>query len=154
MKEVLKIGAITIVKEAKKIHQNDIMLVKIGGFYRTYGRDAYILSNLFGYKTKKENEIITCGFPIKSIAKIISKLENKKINYMILDSRDNYNIEEKMDFKNLNTYDKQYQTSKIYVNNQRRIDNICDYLSKNSKKENLKYLLKEVEELIYAKGKI
>ena len=81
---MLKIGAITIVKEAKKIHQNDIMLVKIGGFYRTYGRDAYILSNLFEYKIKHENEIITCGFPIKSIVKIISKLENKKINYMIL----------------------------------------------------------------------
>ena len=71
-----------------------------------------------------------------------------------MDSRDSYNIEEKMDFNNLNTYDKQYEISKIFVNNQRRIENIYEYLTKNAKKENLKILLREMEELINAKGKI
>lgn len=154
MKVVLKIGVITIVKEAKQIHPKDIMLIKVGGFYRAYGKDACILSNLFNYKIKQEEDIIICGFPTKVISKVSAQLENKKINYRILDSRDNYNVEEKTDFKNLNTYDKQYQASRIYVNNQRRIDDIYEYLCKNSKKENLKNLLKEMEELIYAKGKI
>ena len=126
----------------------------MGGFYRVYGRDAYILSNLFEYKIKQEEDNVSCGFPTKAISKVIARLENKKINYMVMDSRDNYNIEEKMDYKNLNTYDKQYEISKIYVNNQRRIENIYEYLSENSKKENLKILLKEMEELINAKGKI
>lgn len=151
---MLKIGAITIFKEIKQIEPKSIALIRSGGFYRVYGRDAYILSNVFEYKVNKEEKTVSCGFPIKAISKVIARLENKKINYMIMDSRDNYNIEEKMNFKNLNTYDKQYEISKIYVNNQRRIENIYEYLSKNSKKENLKILLKEMEELIDAKGKI
>ena len=77
MKEVLKIGAITIVKEAKKIHQNNIMLVKIGGFYRTYGRDAYIFSNLFGYKTKQENKY-KCQYIN------VQKMENKNVQKLKL----------------------------------------------------------------------
>ena len=58
----------------------------------------------------------------------MAKLESKKINYMIVDSRDNYDIEEKMEFGNLNTYEKQFEISKIYVNNQKRIEKINEYL--------------------------
>ena len=59
-----------------------------------------------------------------------------------------------MDFKNLNNYSKEYQKAKIYVNNQIRIERIYEYLNKNSTKEELKNILKEIEETIYAKGKI
>ena len=38
--------------------------------------------------------------------KIISKLEEKKINYLILDRRNNYEEDEKSNNKNLNTYSK------------------------------------------------
>ena len=149
-----KIGTTTIFKEIKHIHPSYIALIRTGGFYRVYGRDAYILSNLFEYKIKQAEDTVSCGFPTKAISKVIARLENKKINYMVMDSRDSYNIEEKMDFNNLNTYDKQYEISKIFVNNQRRIENIYEYLTKNAKKENLKILLREMEELINAKGKI
>lgn len=147
-------SCITIVKEIKAIHPKDIALIRLGGFYRVYGRDAYIISNIFRYKVQYDEGIASCGFPVKSISKIQSKLENKKINYMIIDSRDNYSIESKEDYKNLNNYDKQYEISKIYVHNQLRIDNIYKYLSENSKKENLKEILKGIEEIINAKGKI
>ncbi|MGN1326649.1 MAG: hypothetical protein ACI4VQ_00970, partial [Clostridia bacterium] len=76
------------------------------------------------------------------------------INYLVLDRRDNYSINESMDFKNLNTYDKYYNISKIYINNQKRINEIYEYLTKNSGKEELKELLKAIEECINAKGKI
>ena len=55
-------GSITIVKEMKHIHPKDIALIRRGGFYRTYGRDAYILSNLFEYKIKKEEEVLNCSY--------------------------------------------------------------------------------------------
>ncbi|MDO5556590.1 MAG: hypothetical protein Q4G09_08430 [Clostridia bacterium] len=145
---------ITMVREIKSIHPTDLALLKTGGFYRVYGRDAYILSNLFQYKVKKEGNIVTCGFPIKSVNKVIYTLENKKINYLIIDSRDNYNINEKMNFKNLNRYIKEYETSKIYVNNQIRIEKINNYLLENVKKENIKKMLKEIESIINANREI
>ena len=40
-------GAITIIREIKQIHPNYVALVRMGGFYRVYGKDAYILSNIF-----------------------------------------------------------------------------------------------------------
>lgn len=149
-----KISIITIVKEVKNVHPEDVVLIRTGEFYRIYGKDAYIISNLFEYKIKKEQDIMTCGFPSKSLKKIEAKLEQKKINYLLLDSKDNYTVNERMDFKNLNTYQKQYELSKIYVNNQIRIEKIYAILIQNARKEELKFLLKEIEEKIYANRKI
>lgn len=147
-------GAITIVKEIKTIHPNYIIIIKSGGFYRVYGKDAYILSNLFRYKLKEEKQIFACGFPLKAINKVRAKLENKKINYIVLDSKDNYSINNKIDFKNLNNYEIEYKNSKVYVNNQIRIEKINEFLIDNASKENLKQILIEIEKIINAKGKI
>ena len=147
-------SCITIIKEIKNVHPEEVVLAKVGSFYKVYGKDAYIISKNLQYKIKEETGILSCGFPTKSINKVIAKLEKKKINYIIIESRDNYNINEHMDFKNLNNYSKEYQKAKIYVNNQIRIERIYEYLNKNSTKEELKNILKEIEETIYAKGKI
>lgn len=152
--EVFKISVLTIIKEIKSIHQKDIAMVKMGNFYHMYGKDAYIIAYLFQYKIKKENDMVTTGFPVQAINKVKANLENKKINYIVLDRKDNYSIDETMDFKNLNTYDKQYASSKIYINNKIRINNINDYLIKNASKEDLNILLKEIEEVINARRKI
>lgn len=94
-------GIIRIVKTAKEVHKNDIILVKIGKFYQVYGKDAYIISYIFDYKLKKVEEVYMCGFPQDSYNKVIAKLEEKKINYMILDRRNNYEIDEFCDNKNI-----------------------------------------------------
>ena len=44
---------LNIVKTAKEVHKNDIILVKIGKFYQVYGKDAYVISYFFEYKLKK-----------------------------------------------------------------------------------------------------
>lgn len=145
---MIKISIVTIVKEIKEIHPEYVVLVKSGKFYRIYGRDAYIISYLFKYKIKVEGEIVSSGFPVDSLKRVQSTLENKKINYIISDSRTNYMVEEKEDFKNLNNYLEFYQKSKIYVNNQKRINKIYEYLDKNSEKEELKKILIEIERMI------
>lgn len=33
----------TIIKEVKKIHQKELVIIKIGNFYHCYGKDAYIM---------------------------------------------------------------------------------------------------------------
>ena len=59
--------------------------------------------------------IVSCGFPIESINKIMAKLENKKINYLIVDRRNNYDVDEFYDNKNLNTYNQTYEKAKQYI---------------------------------------
>ena len=110
---MIETSVITIIKEIKAIHPDFISLIKSGTFYTVYGKDASIISNLFEYQVKTLENTITCGFPIKSIKRVQAKLENNKINYLIINRRTGYTIEEKADFKSLNTYNKQYVASKI-----------------------------------------
>ena len=70
------------IKVIKQIHTEDIVLLKVGSFYHSYGKDAYIISYLFNYQLKRlENNYSTCGFPISTINKVQSVLEEKNINY-------------------------------------------------------------------------
>ena len=46
------------------------------------------------YKIKEIENMNVCDFPINSINRIVAKLETYKINYLILDKRNNYDIEE------------------------------------------------------------
>ena len=126
-------------------------MVKVGNFYRVYGKDAYIIAYLFKYKISEENDIMVSGFPTSSIKKVEARLENKKINYIVLDRTDNYAVNERTDFKNLNTYQK---LSKTYVSNVRRIENINEHLLSLASKEELKILLKDIEECIDATRKV
>ena len=145
----------TMIKTIKEVHNKDIVLIKIGSFYHAYGKDAYILSYIFGYKLKKfEREYVTCGFPIDSISKVMAKLEEKKINYVLLDKRNNYEVDEKSNNKNLNTYDKIYEISRKYVNLKRRIDDIYEILVDNIESEDIKSKIIQIEEIIYEGRKI
>lgn len=146
---------INIVKNIKTIHPKNILLVKVGSFYHAYGRDSYILSYLFGYKIiKLEENISTCGFSVTSLNKVISKLENKKINYLAVDRRNNYETDLMFEFGNLNTYDEIFNKAKIYVNYKRRIDNINEFLIGNVQTQNFKEILKQMEEVINERRKI
>ena len=60
----------------------------------------------------------------------------------------NYNVIEKEDFKNLNKYDSEYQKSKMYINNQIRIDKIYEYLNKNINDKEIKCKLTKIEEIL------
>ncbi len=144
----------TIIKELKAIHPDYIALIKTGSFYCVYGKDASIISNLFEYQFKEVGDTITCGFPASSINKVQAKLDNSKINYLLINRRSGYEIEEKIDFKNLNTYNKQYANSKTYLSNQKRIKKLNEYLTENSRNKNLNILLKEIENMVNETRKI
>ncbi|CDE14760.1 unknown [Clostridium sp. CAG:470] len=72
---------INIVKNIKQVHPEHIILIKIGKFYYSYSKDAYIISYIFGYKLKN--------------------IEENKINYIIIHRRNNYAVDEKSDNGNL-----------------------------------------------------
>ena len=75
-------------------------------------------------------------------------MENKKINYVIVDRRNNYEIEQKEDFKNLNTYDKYYEKAKEEIGKKLRIEKINTYLLENIDKKDIKKVLLNIEEII------
>lgn len=133
----------------KEVHTESVCMFKIGSFYHVFGRDADIISYLFDYKIKDINSNKDCGFPINSINKITAKLQELKISYLLIDRRNNFDVDEKEDYKDLNRYMEYYKKANKYINIKRRIQNINNYLL-----ENIDVLIKtnklnEIEEIIY-----
>lgn len=147
-------GIVRIVKTIKQIHKTDITLVKIGKFYHVYGKDSYIISYFFGYKIKNVENCYMCGFPINSINKVMAKLEENKINYLIVDRRNNYELDTISDNKNLNNYNKYFEKSKKYINYKKRIENVNEFLINNVEKEEFKKIIQEMEKIINERGKV
>lgn len=143
-----------MIQTIKLVHKLDIILVKIGKFYQVYGKDAYIISYLFGYKLKRVENVMVCGFPLSSVNKIISILEDKKINYLIVDRRNNYEVDERLDNKNLNNYTKYFEKAKKYISYKTRIDNINNFLLENIDKEDFKNIIRKMEDVINERGEI
>ena len=105
---------------------------------------------LFGYKLRDmEKDVKSAGFPEVSLKKVIAALENKKIDYMILDRRNNYDTDEKVENGNLNKYNEIYNKAKKYFNILARIENISNYLYNNMNKKETLNILKRMEKIIY-----
>lgn len=147
-------GTVNIVKKIKEIHPEAVVLVEIGSFYNLYGKDAYIISYLFGYNLKTIENTFSCGFPRNCINKVIAKLENKKIDYICVDKRNNYDVLFKLENRNLNTYNEFYEKSKKYLNIKNRINNITNYLNKSVDEKDIKELLCEIEKAIDERRKV
>ena len=145
-------GVLKIVENVKEIHKDYIIFIKIGNFYYCYGRDSYIISYIFGYKINilKGNEY-SCSFPQNAINKVTAKLENNKINYLILDRRNNYEVDEKINNKNLNNYNKYYENARKEISSSMRIKKIYEVLLEN---KDDKELINQIEKVIYERRKI
>ena len=137
-------------KTIKEIHEKDVVLLRVGTFYIAYGKDAYIVSYLFGYKIKPvdSTNYASSGFPVGSINKIKSALESRKINYVLLNKSDNYEVEEFDDNKDLNRYEEIYDKAHKYIRLKDRISDINNYLIDNVNKNNIKEILFKIEDII------
>ena len=144
-----KNGNHTIIKEVKKFHQQELIIIKIGNFYHCYGKDAYIISYLLGYKLSKTKEnYYVCGFPIKSIVKVENMLERKKVNYIILDRKNNYDIEVFKDYKNLNQYQSTYEKAKKYIKTKNNIEEIYEKLIKNINEKDINQKINNIKNIL------
>ena len=141
-------GIINMIETIKLIHKEDIVLVKIGTFYTAYGKDAYIINYLFNYKLNKTQDIYSSSFPLPSLGKVTAILESHKINYVVVDKRNNYDVEQQSNNKNLNNYSKFLKLAKEKVNKNKRIEQIIEYLKEDEE------IIEEVEKLIYERGKV
>lgn len=139
------------IRSIKEIHKYDLCLFKVGAFYHAYGRDSYILAYLFNYRRKDssiEKGWKECGFPVSNVSKIMARLEEKKIDYILIDRRNNYDVDGKMDFGNLNRYQATYEKSNKYVNYKKRIEGINNFLLENLENKEFSSILNKVEDVI------
>lgn len=137
-------STIYMIKNIKELLPEYVVLVKIGTFYEVYNNDSYIISYLFNYKIKTLIDgDKNCGFPTGALNKVLSTLENKSINYIVVDKKHNYEEETKMNFKRKNKYNELLTKSKEYIDRITRINKIRNYLLNNYSK------IESVEKIIY-----
>ena len=142
-------GIVAEAKRIKEVHPDFIMLYKSGSFYKTFGKDAYILSALFNYNISiVNNNVATCGFPLKSISKVRSRIEELKISYMLIDPRNNYEVDLKEDFRNLNNYQKEFERAYKKSKNKKMINHIDAELMIMIEKPYFKETIRKIEDIL------
>ena len=138
-----------VIKTMKQVNTEKVLLLKIGNFYYQYGKDAYITSYVFGYKIKYiENNIPFTAFPKSALNKVMAKLEDNKISYIVVDKSINYEVIEEQNFKKQNRYIDIYKIAHEYVSKKDRINNIYKYLTKNINQKEIKEKLTKIEEIL------
>ena len=143
-------GVINMSKNIKQVHPNYLLCYKVGAFYHCYDKDVYLLSDLFEYRIKRVDEsTLASGFPKNALAKVMAKLEREKINYIMLDTKNNYDIEYKEDYGNLNKYNEKFQKARESVNFKIRVEKISEVLLKEHNIEKIR----KIEAIINEKAK-
>ena len=139
-----------MIRTMKEVHPTKILLVKIGKFYHAYGKDSYILAFLFNYQIKKvETNVNTVGFPEMALNKVLKTLEDKNIDYIVLEKASNYEVISEEEFKDKNQYSELYNKSHRYIVRTNKIDAIYEHLISNISDETIKEKINSIEEILY-----
>ena len=137
-------------KVIRDMNPNSLILFKMGTFYHGYGKDAYLLSYLFGYQLKTlDGMISTCGFPISAVEKIVKELNNKKINYILIAKNNNYAIEDEVIFEKENKYNDFSEKAYKYIVKKNKIDGISAYLIDSINDDNFQDKIMKIEKILY-----
>ena len=145
-----KVSTTNMIRTMKEVHPTKILLVKIGKFYHAYGKDSYILAFLFNYQIKKvETNVNTVGFPEMALNKVLKTLEDKNIDYIVLEKASNYEVISEEEFKDKNQYSELYNKAHRYIVRKNKIDAIYEHLISNISDETIKEKINSIEEILY-----
>ena len=75
-------------------------------------------------------------------------LERKKVNYIILDRKNNYDIEVFKDYKNLNQYQSTYEKAKKYIKTKNNIEEIYEKLIKNINEKDINQKINNIKNIL------
>ena len=101
------------------------------------------MSTSHKYKIIQTTNLIKIGFPINSLNKVLTELDNKTINYVVIDNE----IIEKQKQKN-NQYSKyltSYDKYQIYIS---RINKINEILKDNLTNKNISQIINNIESIL------
>lgn len=141
-------SVIKMAEQIKQIHQNYLLIFKVGAFCLTYGKDSYIMAANFNYMLKITSGVQSCGFSKKVLRKVMATLEDRKINYLIIEPRNDYDVEEKSDNKNLNTYEQEFKASYKIVKQKAKIEKIKERLELYIGKDEFRNIIRKVEDVL------
>ncbi len=80
-------------EEIKCLHQDEVVLFKVGSFYVTFSKDAIVLNYLFSYQINNGK----LGFPISTFEKVCTNLKEKNISFYIFEEEDkNYRSDDNL----------------------------------------------------------
>ncbi len=96
----------------------------------------------------------TCGFPASCDNRIFASLESNQINYLILDRRNNYEVDEKVNFKKKNQYKKFFDVAYPNVRLKRRIDHLYQFMLDHMQEKEFENKLLSMEEILYERIKV
>ncbi len=124
-----------------------IIIYPVGTFYNILGCDTKIIHELMGYQIKKHVDIPKVGFPLTSLEKVIKKLTENKINYIILERVNGIiKINQKKRFKQ-NMYNKNFLDIENDNIKRERIMKLTDYISKNYESDKIQLIIENIEKL-------
>ena len=92
--------------------------------------------------------IATCGFPITAEKRVRTKLEESKINYKIIDPRNEYNVDVTEDYKNLNNYENEFKKDFTIMKQKKVITRITEELTLYIDKPNFKEIIRKIEDVL------
>lgn len=128
-------------KEGKYEKSSDYVLLReIGKFVSVFDEDSIIISYLMGYKIVNSK----VGFPSNVLVKVINKLEDNNINYLI---KYKDNKEDKKDFNKNNNYKKILEKGKKVLELREMKDNITPKLE-ILEIEKLEKIVKYINEVV------
>lgn len=117
-----------------------VLLREIGKFVSVFDEDSIIVSYLMGYKIVNSK----VGFPSNVLVKVINKLEDNNINYLI---KYKNNKEDKKDFNKNNNYKKILEKGKKVLELRKMKDNITPKLE-TLEIEKLEKIVKYINEVV------
>ena len=148
-------GMVEMSKRLKDVHPNFLILYKSGTFYKTFGKDVYIIGAMFDYNVHIVNQNIpTCGFPMSAEKRVRAKLEENKINYKIVNPRNEYSVDVSEDYKNLNEYENELKKDFTLIKYKKVINRITEELTMRMNKLDFKDIIRKIEDILDETGKI
>lgn len=127
----------------KNTYKDYLIFIKSGNFYLALNNDAIVMNKIFNYKIKQSTNFMKVGFPLSSLNKVIQYIENKSINYVVVEDK----IVQKKKYKNNNysKYNIKLDNYEILIN---RINKIHEVLKNNLDSANIKETINEIEDIL------
>lgn len=95
--------------QLKEVHSSSVLIILCGSSIRVYDEDANIVEYV-SHVISKENVIV---LKFKYLNKLMKRLRDHHISYVVLDSSNNYSLYEYY-YTELNNYSKYLKRSKNY----------------------------------------
>ena len=103
---------------------------------------------MFDYKLRRD-KYVSCGFPLSALNKVKVELEKEKVDYIVVDKRNEYEVICREEVKKENKYEEIFAIGKTKELIKRKAEKINKYIIENITNEWVVKKIKKLEEVLY-----